>query len=716
MKSILANFILTIQSEWLKSKRTGIRTMSCIFGIAIPLLFFVMRVLGYKRKIPQEPYNIHTYFSQITLEFFADYALPFSIILTSSYLVYIEYKKRGWEFMNTLPISKFNCYFAKYTLLLIYNLFNIGCFILANGLFSYLLMLLGSYENAFFNMTLEYSFQLLVRLFIASFFISGFQYVICVVMPNFMWAIVVGIVGFGVNLFFNEIGLHPIWFPYTSLNKVEMYPHIAHANVFLLYTEIISLIGMCIVLTFGFIIFRKTRKTTILKQPQIVLKDIAFLSALMAFFWYIQLEKQMPKHHRTVIQGTIDPYYETDTIYLKDMLDNHLAEIPIKNNQFKYVIDKSLPFRRYELSYAGEDTKVFFANKDSLYIEIRKPPQKHIKRGTHLVANNLYTPSTEVDFYVNLYRPDSHKEFLSIVNHQLLKRIKSINNIKTANNFVPRDDFMTFYKNAILASYRETIYKYIIRHPEIEENHLDWIPNTYPYLKEPLPYDENLLNFKPYKQAITKQICEEQNIEEPLQAIAKIERGSFKNHLLYKVLLEHLNASKQINFENYLNHITDENLQQRLIDKNNILEKLFVGNYAPDIQMETFDNVFKKLSDLKGKYIVIDVWASWCKPCLEQAYYFNKEAKNYKGKNISFMTLNIDTEKSKWLRFKNKYGKNKDILHARPLHIKNFIEIYNIRRLPKFLLIDPEGKIVDLNVYKPSHRNFKSTLKKILNL
>ena len=117
------------------------------------------------------------------------------------------------------------------------------------------------------------------------------------------------------------------------------------------------------------------------------------------------------------------------------------------------------------------------------------------------------------------------------------------------------------------------------------------------------------------------------------------------------------------------------------------------------------------MSDLKGKYTYIDVWATWCGPCKVEIPYLKQIEEDYKDKNIQFVSISIDKLKDRDL-WKNMI-KEKELGGIQLLADKDwqssFLKSYDIKSIPRFILLDPEGKIVSAAAPRPSD-------KKLINL
>lgn len=134
-----------------------------------------------------------------------------------------------------------------------------------------------------------------------------------------------------------------------------------------------------------------------------------------------------------------------------------------------------------------------------------------------------------------------------------------------------------------------------------------------------------------------------------------------------------------------------------------------IGNKAPDLVGKTPDGKTMKLSDVKGKLILLDFWASWCGPCRRENPNVVHAYKEYKNKKFTngdgFVIFNVSLDKNadSW-----KKGIQQDKLDW-PYHICDFkgwgskhAGIYGVRGIPANFLIDENGVIVAKQLRGPA--------------
>ncbi|MFV0590543.1 MAG: TlpA family protein disulfide reductase [Draconibacterium sp.] len=129
--------------------------------------------------------------------------------------------------------------------------------------------------------------------------------------------------------------------------------------------------------------------------------------------------------------------------------------------------------------------------------------------------------------------------------------------------------------------------------------------------------------------------------------------------------------------------------------------------HTPALDLTAYDTAgnIKKLSDFKGKYIYIDVWATWCGPCKQMSPFFMKLADQYKGQNIVFLSLSADRvrDEQKWKDYvKEHFSNNCVALWTGSAFDNDFIRKYGITSIPRFLMVDPDGNIFSSKFWRPN--------------
>jgi len=122
------------------------------------------------------------------------------------------------------------------------------------------------------------------------------------------------------------------------------------------------------------------------------------------------------------------------------------------------------------------------------------------------------------------------------------------------------------------------------------------------------------------------------------------------------------------------------------------------------------------LEELKGKYVYVDVWATWCGPCKAEIPHLKKVEADYHDKNIEFVSVSIDRPKDyeKWISMVTDKELGGVQLYADNNWESQFVKDYFIKGIPRFILIDPDGNVVSPNAPRPSDPKLRTMLEEMI--
>ena len=130
-------------------------------------------------------------------------------------------------------------------------------------------------------------------------------------------------------------------------------------------------------------------------------------------------------------------------------------------------------------------------------------------------------------------------------------------------------------------------------------------------------------------------------------------------------------------------------------DRRYATDLLKTGTEVPDFQMKTLDGKKFKLSKLRGHYVVLDFWASWCPDCRKDIPNLLRMYNRFHGKGVEFVGVSFDDNATAWQEAVRKYN----IPYTQVSELKKWKEtavspLYGVKWIPSLYLIDPEGKVV----------------------
>ncbi|TXE09678.1 TlpA family protein disulfide reductase [Seonamhaeicola algicola] len=191
------------------------------------------------------------------------------------------------------------------------------------------------------------------------------------------------------------------------------------------------------------------------------------------------------------------------------------------------------------------------------------------------------------------------------------------------------------------------------------------------------------------------------------KALYEISNQTIKNAELYKAISMRLPMSKNKDkdLQDFINASTNQKHISKIKELHESLKILDKGQPSPKFNnYENYAGGTTSLDDLKGKYVYIDVWATWCGPCKYEIPFLKKVEEKYHDKNIHFVSISTDKQKDKdkWKQMIAEKEMGGIQLITDNDFNTSFISQYKIMGIPQFILIDPQGNIVQANAPRPS--------------
>ncbi len=175
--------------------------------------------------------------------------------------------------------------------------------------------------------------------------------------------------------------------------------------------------------------------------------------------------------------------------------------------------------------------------------------------------------------------------------------------------------------------------------------------------------------------------------------------SSAKKSLAVLVTADYLDIEENLIFwetiyNNYLDEFEENSYFRNFESKLIKIKSISIGSAAPDIILNDTSGVPISLASLRGKYVLLDFWAAWCRPCREENPNIVKNYNNYKSYGFDVYQVSLDRTKEDWVR-----GIKQDKLpwinvSDLKYYQSEAAELYNVDRIPSAFLLDPDGKII----------------------
>lgn len=300
-----------------------------------------------------------------------------------------------------------------------------------------------------------------------------------------------------------------------------------------------------------------------------------------------------------------------------------------------------------------------------------------------------------------------------------------INEIKTASEELINaaagisEDFKKKEKRNIYYSYLGFVNKYQLYHSHYAKKKDFKVSDDFLKELETLDYNneedflfssnyENLVNAHYQKEAI--KLAELESIPNDiayLKIAAGITNETIKNKLVYVNSKFNITYTDQLEdfYSLFMATSTNEKDKKDITESYNKLKTVAKGQPSPKFEnYENFNGGTTSLDDLKGKFVYVDVWATWCGPCIAEIPFLKEVEAKYHDKNIEFVSISVDVEKDyeKWKTMVKEENLKGIQLFSDKNWKSDFVTGYLIKAIPRFILIDPNGNIVSANAPRPS--------------
>ena len=305
------------------------------------------------------------------------------------------------------------------------------------------------------------------------------------------------------------------------------------------------------------------------------------------------------------------------------------------------------------------------------------------------------------------------------------KKMASMKRLLKARKFAANDKFLKMEEGRITYFYANMMLMYPVSHTYLTQDTTMVLGKEYydairQYVKE----DEDLADIDEYRnfmietahifdeagkdirQYYPKVLAEMSYIGENIQS-DKVRESLI--HFLAFTYVEGNGVENITDLQNlYYTYVTSPRLNAIFKQACSKWDKAAVGRPSPMFKGVDVNGKEMTLRDFRGKYVYIDMWATWCGPCQKELPFLKKLEEKYKGRNIVFVGLSIDQDKAKWTdRVKS------DALSGTQLYIgkgTKFQSDYRISGIPRFILLDPNGRIVNPDMTRPSSEDTEKIL------
>lgn len=731
--STLQHFSRALKAEWIKQKGSGFIWLTVGAALFIPLLFTLVQLANDISEIMQtSAKNPWKSFLDGCFTGFGNMFYPIYLTIIAVRLTQFEHRHGGWKLIETQPVDKFSIFMSKVVVALCFSMLCILCIVLFSLIGGTIIMLVKP-TSQFNHYSIPFDEMLLfgLRLFVSGLGILGIQYLFSVLISGFVWPFVIGLVGTIAGLILKGFNLLD-WWPYATTSYTVSSPDALPSGKLFLPQEWMSIVWFALALFLGFSWYnRKTFRRAFL-QPAYRSAYLLSIPLAIVAFWVISKPVVLAPHNRTVIAGVIESKQTVDKILLIDELYNEIVlEIPVTKNKFHFEVKKNLAAATYFLKIGSDQpSTVFITTNDSLYIRYKTDGTSSSAKITgNRYAENAFLKSGVIRAGYETYylerngyemKPEKYSRELLKLWHEFMK---NINQYKTSDNIKPAADFIALQKKLQSIKFLKLLeFNYVQTFKIYNPNDSLVLPPSINELRNALSYNDSSLLFNEDYREFIKEYYQQKyrlsayNDSSYLSTtILQIPDGAIRNFLLFDKLKQTLSNTRDSLVRNeylttFSSALSYSVLHEKLVAQNQLLKSLQRGKPAPDFMAVSLKKDTFNLADFKNRYIVVDVWATWCGPCKVESPNFERIAERYSNNKVAFVALSIDDDKWTW-RYQAQ-EKSKKVLQLLSTNKRLLGASYGFESIPRFLLIGPDGKIINIQMPNPSNAEFEEIIKR----
>ncbi len=443
------------------------------------------------------------------------------------------------------------------------------------------------------------------------------------------------------------------------------------------------------------------------------------------------------KSNNTVIKGTVEGASGKIALIINDDPFNHTVDTVTFDSQSSFVLNLDIKKASYyTISLGRTQMLIFIRPSDSLIFNAKVINIFNTVKysGDDSVYNNYLVNVTKTSgiYQSKLYGIFAKSEDVVTKSLDSLRAVHADeiaalqkNNSNLDPYFLKIEKARILYEWALYHRIYPDYYEYLNKGEKANIS-----PEFDTYLAETSLNEEDLLGLPIYTKFLEAYLRNEFNkYDEPeiknkyhshivfeLSVIDKlIENKKVKSIVSYNIVSQQVKYDGIKDYDIYWNSFVKTCNNNTLI--NDIKAKLKDWEYlkrgmpAKDFTYESIDGKKVSLSSFKGKWVYVDIWATWCNPCVGEIPKLKEIEEKFKGDNIVFISISVDRTQAPWKKMvvENEM-KGVQLWAGQDDIIKNF---YRVNGIPRFMIIDPETNIYEVSADRPT-MGVETTLEKLL--
>ncbi len=406
---------------------------------------------------------------------------------------------------------------------------------------------------------------------------------------------------------------------------------------------------------------------------------------------------------------------KTDTCYL-DAADEFKFNIDLKKGDY------------FRFVHGKENTTLYIAPGDSIFLLLN--PEEFdesieysgtgAEKNNYLAQRFLLDESHQADMKNKwLLPPDSFLLAHESYNYSMKSLLDSFNNTHLLHQeFTKSEEMRLTIANAIEKMKYPSYHTYYAKKENVDlpENYYGFIDlidlkeKTWFDIKGFNYYLKYLVNYKANILLESNKILNKRAHSQTLARLKVVpdllDNIEERNKKLFDIMSDHVEYQDINNIDSLFNDFSllcsDSVFIARIDSGIKSWQKLSQGMPAPGFNCVDADGKEYQLKDFQGKYVYLDIWATWCGPCRKEIPELEKLNHDYAGKNINIISISVDNTQEPWKEMLEERKLTGIQLYAPDAWKSEVAKAYKVRSIPRFILIDKEGKMINARAPQPS--------------
>ena len=420
-----------------------------------------------------------------------------------------------------------------------------------------------------------------------------------------------------------------------------------------------------------------------------------------------------------VIQGQIINYNEDDLV-LKNNFWEAIDTLKLTEGAFHESI--TVPNGYYYLSNGDIEFNIFLQSGKNLTVEFNTEDLQSLSISGSGANENKYLMSKSKMRALFDYRTLDEGSFLHKADSLKAQHIAHLEN---TNNVTK--EFYSLEKSSILINHAIRLSQFEGRKRGMTNNPDFKVSDNYPNVYENIDLnDPQLMKTYRYKDLlgnyVSSQVIHSEGYSDSLDFFVLFQEYLSKSKLAPEIKdrlgldnaefgFTYSNNKKKY-FETYLEFVQNESYKQRFTNSYNALQSK-KGMPSPSFNFKGYDGQWYSLEHFRNKYVYIDLWASWCSPCIVQIPHLKRLEEKFKDK-IDFVSIAWSDDYESWKNMISAKKMDGFQLFAEDT-ASEFFSFYDVQSsgIPRFILLDKAGNIIDSNAQQPSYPDLEEQLNRL---